>query len=76
LIKTSITQITKQISLEGEVVQEYTYFVLGFVTADIVNLKNGIWFSRLSIEQTKSIENFIEKDKTTQINKLSEYITV
>ena len=30
---------TQQTTLEGETVQEFTYFVLGFVPADVVRLK-------------------------------------
>jgi len=30
---------TQQITLDGEIVQEYRYYVLGFVPADVVRLK-------------------------------------
>jgi hypothetical protein len=54
---------TKQITLEGEIVQEYTYYVLGFVSADVVRLKNNFWFSKLNDEQLKSVEEFFESTK-------------
>jgi len=50
---------TRQITLNGEVIHEYSYYVLGFVPAEVVRLKNDVWFSKLSSEQIKSIENFI-----------------
>jgi len=52
--------IEKQTTLEGEIVQEYTYYVLGFVPADVVRLKNEVWFSKLSNEQIASVEKFLE----------------
>ena len=51
---------TQQITLEGEIVQEYSYYVLGFVPADVVRLKTDAWFSMLSNEQIKSVEKFLE----------------
>ena len=52
---------TQQTTLKGEIIQEYTYYVLGFVPADIVRLKKDVWFSKLSNEQIKSVEKFLEK---------------
>jgi len=54
---------TKQITLKGEIVQEYTYYVLGFVPADEVRLKKDTWFSKLSNEQIKIVEKFLESKK-------------
>jgi len=54
---------TQQITLEGEIVQEYVYYVLGFVPADVVRLKNNFWFCRLSDEQVTSVEEFLESKK-------------
>jgi len=51
---------TQQITLEREIVEEYTYNVLGFVSAEVVRLKNDVWFSKLSSEQISSIEKFLE----------------
>jgi hypothetical protein len=41
LIKTkrNSNQKTTQITLEGEIIQEYIYKVLGFVPADVIRLK-------------------------------------
>ena len=47
---------TQQTTLEGEIVQEYTYYVLGFVPADVVRLKKDVWFSKLDSEQISSVE--------------------
>jgi hypothetical protein len=51
---------TQQTTLKGEIVQEYTYCVLGFVPADVVRLKKDVWFSKLSNEQKTSVEKFLE----------------
>ena len=51
---------TKQSTLEGEIVREYVYFVLGFVPADDIPLRKGEWFSKLDKEQIESVEDFLE----------------
>ena len=52
---------TQQTSLEGEIIQEFTYYVLGFVLADVVRLKNDVWFSKIDREQINSVEDFLAK---------------
>ena len=54
---------TQQITLEGEKVQEYIYYVLGFVPADVVRLKNNLWYNKLNNEQITSVEEFLESKK-------------
>jgi hypothetical protein len=54
---------TFQTALKGETIQEYTYYVLGFVPADVVRLKKDDWFSKLSAEQITSVEEFFESKK-------------
>jgi len=54
---------TQQTTLKGEIVQEYTYYVLGFVPADVVHLENNLWFCKLNNEQITSIEKFLESNK-------------
>ena len=54
---------TQQITLEREIVQEYVYFLLGFVPADVIRLKKDLWFSKLDGEQIKSVEKFLESKK-------------
>ena len=54
---------TQQTTLKGEIIQDYTYFLLGFVPADVVSLKKEVWFSKLSDEQITSIEKFLESKK-------------
>jgi hypothetical protein len=56
---------TFQTALKGETIQEYTYYVLGFVPADVVRLKKDDWFSKLSSEQITSVEEFLESKKCT-----------
>ena len=50
----------QQVTLTGEIIQEYTYYVLGFVPADVVRLKKEVKFSKLCDEQIKSVEKFLE----------------
>jgi len=54
---------TQQTTLKGEAIQEYTYYLLGFVPANVVRLKKDVWFSKLSNEQIKSVEKFLETKK-------------
>ena len=54
---------TFQKTLDGEIVQEYAYHVLGFVPSDVVHLKKDVWFSNLSDEQIKIVEKFLESKK-------------
>jgi len=51
---------TQQTTLEGKIVIEYTYYVLGFVPADVVRLKKDVWFSKLSNEKIISVEKFLD----------------
>ena len=51
---------TQQTSLEGEIIQEYTYFALGFVPADEIRRKKEVWFIKLKSEPITSVEKFIE----------------
>jgi hypothetical protein len=62
LIKTKHNSNHKiqQITLEREIIQEYTYYVLGFVPADIIHLKKDIWFSKLAHEQLRTVEKYLE----------------
>ena len=52
---------TNQITLEGEIVHEYCYKVLGFVSSEVIRLKNERWFNKLDGEQIKSVEFFLTK---------------
>jgi len=47
--------------LEGEIVQEYAYYVLGFVPADVIRLEKDVWFTRLDNEQIAVVEKFQSK---------------
>jgi hypothetical protein len=48
----------QQVTLGGEPLQEYKYYVLGFVPADVVRLKKAVWFSKLGSEEISSVEQF------------------
>ena len=50
-----------QVTLEGVIlVQEYKFYVLGFVPAYVTKLKENVWFKKLNSEQTTSVEKFLE----------------
>jgi len=49
--------------LDGEIIQEYSYYVLGFVPATVIWLKPDVWFERLSSEQIKSVEKHLQTKK-------------
>jgi hypothetical protein len=49
---------TQQSTLEGEIVREHVYYVLGFVPADIVRVKEDVWFTKLRNKKIKSISRF------------------
>jgi len=51
---------TQQTTLKGEIILEYTYYLLGFVPVDVLRLKKDVWFSRLSNDQIASVEKFLE----------------
>jgi len=63
LIKTkhNLNHKTQQTTLKGEIVQEYTYYVLGFVPADVVRIKKDVWFSNLSNEQIILAEKHLQE---------------
>ena len=66
LIKTkhNSNQKTCQTTLKVEIIQEYTYYVLGFVPSDVVRLKKDVWFIKLSNETVKSVEMFLKSKYT------------
>ena len=50
-----------QVTLTGGIlVQEYRFYVLGFVPAYVTKLKENVWFKKLNSEQTTSVEKFLE----------------
>jgi len=49
----------QQVTLSGEILLEYKYYVIGFVPADVVHLKRDVWFSQLGSEQISSVEQFL-----------------
>lgn len=48
-----------QVTLSGEVLLEYRFYVIGFVPADVVRLKKDVWFSKLDSNQIDSVERFL-----------------
>jgi len=54
---------TQQTTLKREIIQEYTYYVLGFVPADVIRLKKDVWFSKINNEQITSVEKYLESKK-------------
>jgi hypothetical protein len=50
----------RQVTLTGGIlVQEYTFYVVGFVPADVVRLKKDVWFCKLSFHQVSLVEQFL-----------------
>ena len=58
---------TQQTTLKGEIIQEYIYYCLGFVPADVVRLKEDVWFTKLRNEQIKSVEQFLDLKKKFRV---------
>lgn len=56
-----LNKLCARINLEGEIIQEYSYYVLGFIPAEVIKLKNDVWFSRLSNKQINLVEKYLEK---------------
>ena len=50
---------TPQVTLSGETLLEYKFYVIGFVPADVVRLKKDAWFSKLDSEQVDLVERFL-----------------
>jgi len=63
---------TKQITLEGQILREYIYKVLGFVPADVIRLKKEPWFSKLDNEQVKSAEEFLNQKKKQHLTPITQ----
>lgn len=49
-----------QVTLSGEKLLEYEYYVIGFVPTDVVRLEKNVWFRKLTSEQVSSVECFLE----------------
>ena len=53
-----------QVTLTGGIlVQEYKFYVLGFVPADVVRLKKEVWFRKLDSGQISSVERFLASSR-------------
>ena len=49
-----------QVTLSGKLlVQECTFYVLGFVPADVVRLEKDVWFRKLDSEQVRLVDQFL-----------------
>jgi hypothetical protein len=51
----------RQITLSGEIIEEEKFYVLGFVSVDVVNLKEDVWFGKLDSEQISNVEEYLDK---------------
>ena len=51
----------QQVTLSGEALLEYKFYVIGFVPADVVRLKEDAWFSKLDSKQISSIEQIFSE---------------
>jgi hypothetical protein len=52
---------TVQITLAGEKISEEKFYVLGFVSAEVIGLKNEVWFCKLDSEQISKVEQELDK---------------
>ena len=52
-------QKMRQITLLGEVIKEYKYHVLGFVSVDVLLLEKHVWFRKLNSDQLDYVEPFL-----------------
>jgi len=51
---------SSQVTLTGGIlVQEYRFYVIGFVPADVVRLKEDVWFEKLDSERVISVDEFL-----------------
>ena len=50
----------RQIILSSETIEE-KFYVLGFVPADVTDLKKDVWFSKLDSEQTSNAEEYFAR---------------
>jgi hypothetical protein len=68
LIKTkhNSNQKTKQITLEGETIQDYCYYLLGFVPKSEFLQEKNLWFIMLTNEQIKSVEKYLDYSRAQQ----------
>ena len=57
--KNNSNQKTQQTTLTEEIVQEYTYYLLGFIPTNVIRQKSDKWCIELDYEQIKSIEQFL-----------------
>jgi len=54
--------------LEGEIVQEYIYYLLGFVPAIVVRLKEDVWFTKLTATQITLVEKHLKTETSMNNN--------
>lgn len=50
----------RQVTLSDEVLLEYRYYVMGFVPADVVRLKENVWFMKLDPESVALVDKFLK----------------
>jgi hypothetical protein len=59
----------RQVTLTGGIlVQEYRFYVLGFVPACVTKLKENVWFKKLNSEHMASVEKFLESQTCAWVN--------
>ena len=53
----------RQVTLSGEALLKYKFYVIGFVPADIVRLKEDFWFERLDSEHVGLEDEFLARNR-------------
>ena len=49
--------------LEGEIIPEEPFCLLGFVSAEVILIKNDVWFAQLNSEQINSLDKHLSECK-------------
>ena len=57
-LKSSKRQL-HQVTLSGEIIEENKFYVLGFVSAEVLGFGKEVWFMKLTNEQIDSVEQFL-----------------
>ena len=55
--KHNLNHKTRQITLDGLVMQNYCYYFFGIVSSEVINITNDVWFSKLNSKQITKMED-------------------
>ena len=49
--------------LEGEIIPEEPFCLLGFVPAEVILIKKDVWFTQLNSTQINSLDKYLSKEQ-------------